>query len=271
MDQKHYVLVHGACHGAWCWHKLKPRLESAGHKVTILDLAASGINRKAIQDLHGIVDYSEPLLEFLASLPSNEKVVLVGHSLGGLNVALAMEKFPEKVALGVFLTAFMPDIEHKPSYVIDEFIKRIPIDGWLDAQFSSSGSLTTVSFGPKFLSTKLYQLCSIEDLELAKVLVRPGLLFTEDLSKAKNFTKEGIWVSSSCLYCCQRGRRHNRGISAMYDPKWWCSRGAGDQGSRIIWLCFPSHNNFAHLSLKLEINMHKYNFAMSVFDTNLQD
>ncbi|KAL7240066.1 hypothetical protein ACSBR2_005848 [Camellia fascicularis] len=30
----HFVLVHGACHGAWCWYKLKPLLESHGHKVT---------------------------------------------------------------------------------------------------------------------------------------------------------------------------------------------------------------------------------------------
>ena len=118
--QKHFVLVHGACHGAWCWYKLKPQLESAGHRVTALDLAASGINMKAIQDVHTLYEYTEPLLEFLASLPPNEKVVLVGHSLGGLNLALAMDKYPERVAVGVFLAAFMPDTRHKPSYVLDQ-------------------------------------------------------------------------------------------------------------------------------------------------------
>ena len=41
-------------------------------------------------------------------------------SLGGLNIALAMEKFPEKVAVGVFVTAIIPDIEHKPSYVLEK-------------------------------------------------------------------------------------------------------------------------------------------------------
>lgn len=120
-EQTHFVLVHGACHGAWCWHKLKPRLEAAGHRVTALDLAASGINMKAlIQDVHTFHDYTQPLLDLLASLPPNEKVVLVGHSLGGLNLALAMDEYPEKVAVGVFLTAFMPDTTHKPSYVLDQ-------------------------------------------------------------------------------------------------------------------------------------------------------
>jgi hypothetical protein len=33
---------------------------------------------------------------------------VVGHSLGGLSVALAMERFPRKVAASVFLTACMP-------------------------------------------------------------------------------------------------------------------------------------------------------------------
>lgn len=118
--KKHYVLLHGACHGAWTWYKLKPRLESAGHQVTVLDLAASGTNLKKIEDVDTLSQYSEPLLELLASLPQNEKVVLVGHSLGGMNIALAMDKFPEKVAVGVFLAAFVPDTEHKPSYVIEK-------------------------------------------------------------------------------------------------------------------------------------------------------
>jgi len=119
-ENKHFVLVHGACHGAWCWYKLKPRLESAGHKVTVLDLAASGINPRKIEDVHTFSQYSEPLLQLLATIPPNEKVILVGHSLGGLNIALATEKFPEKVAVAVFLTAFTPDIEHQPSYVLEK-------------------------------------------------------------------------------------------------------------------------------------------------------
>jgi len=119
-DGKHYVLVHGSCHGAWSWYKLKPLLESAGHKVTVLDLAASGINMQNIDDVNTFSLYTQPLLQLLATTPPNQKVILVGHSFGGLNVALAMEQFPEKIAVGVFLTAFVPDTEHKPSYVLEK-------------------------------------------------------------------------------------------------------------------------------------------------------
>ncbi|KAD7117817.1 hypothetical protein E3N88_05085 [Mikania micrantha] len=119
-QQTHFVLVHGACHGAWCWFKLKPLLEAAGHRVSAFDLSASGINTKTIQQVATLSEYSKPLLEFMTTIPPEEKVVLVGHSLGGMNVSLAMEKFPEKVAVGVFLTAFMPDSDQKFSYVLDK-------------------------------------------------------------------------------------------------------------------------------------------------------
>ena len=33
-----YVLVHGAWHGSWCWEKVVPLLEGAGHQVEVLDL-----------------------------------------------------------------------------------------------------------------------------------------------------------------------------------------------------------------------------------------
>ncbi|CAK9186920.1 unnamed protein product [Ilex paraguariensis] len=48
---KHFVLIHGACLGAWSWYKQVQRLKSAGHNVTALDLAASGIDPKQVKDV----------------------------------------------------------------------------------------------------------------------------------------------------------------------------------------------------------------------------
>ena len=129
-EMKHFVLVHGLGFGAWTWYKMKPRLESAGHRVTTIDLAASGINViRAIEDVGTFYEYTKPLLQLLASLPPNEKVILVGHSLGGMSLALAMDEFPSKISVGVFLTAFMPDTTHQPSYVIDKVqIKHFVFD-----------------------------------------------------------------------------------------------------------------------------------------------
>ncbi|KAI5439187.1 hypothetical protein KIW84_024825 [Lathyrus oleraceus] len=108
MDKRHFVLVHGACHGAWCWYKVVALLKSSGHKVTALDMAASGIHPKQVHELDSIEDYYEPLVEFVRSLPEEERVILVGHSFGGICISMAMELFPKKIAVAVFVAAIMP-------------------------------------------------------------------------------------------------------------------------------------------------------------------
>ncbi|KAJ8441952.1 hypothetical protein Cgig2_020097 [Carnegiea gigantea] len=105
---KHFVLVHRACLGAWSWYKLIPPLRSHGHNVTAIDLAASGINLARTNEIQTFSDYSKPLIDFMESVPETEKIILVGHSLGGVSISQAMELFPHKVSLAVFVTAFMP-------------------------------------------------------------------------------------------------------------------------------------------------------------------
>ncbi|CAD5330186.1 unnamed protein product [Arabidopsis thaliana] len=106
---KHYVLVHGGCHGAWCWYKVKPVLEASGHRVTVVDLTASGVNMSKVEEIQTLADYAKPLLEVLESFGSEDKVILVAHSLGGISVGLAADMFPSKIYVAVFITCFMPD------------------------------------------------------------------------------------------------------------------------------------------------------------------
>ncbi|KAK4416822.1 Salicylic acid-binding protein 2 [Sesamum alatum] len=205
-QQVHIILVHGACHGAWCWYKLKPLLEAAGHRVTALDLAASGIDRRSLEELHTFADYSQPLLELMASIPPEEKVVLVGHSLGGMNLAFAMDMYPEKIKVAVFVAAVMPDSTHKPSYVLDQSVEIKPAEEWLDTKFVPFGSpeenLTSVHLGPNYISSKLYNLCSPEDMALANMLVRPCCIFLQDLSNKSAFSKEGFGSVKRVFIVC---------------------------------------------------------------------
>uniref|UniRef100_UPI0038D25B29 Seventy-one-substitution variants of hydroxynitrile lyase n=1 Tax=Hevea brasiliensis TaxID=3981 RepID=UPI0038D25B29 len=202
----HFVLVHGACHGGWSWHKLKPLLEALGHKVTALDLAASGVDPRQIEELGTLDEYTEPLLTFLEALPPGEKVILVGHSLGGMNLGIAADKYCEKIAAAVFLAAFMPDTEHCSSFVLEQYNERTPAENWLDTQFltytKDGKEITSMFFGPKFLAHKLYQLCGPEDLELASMLVRPSSLMMEILAKRPFFTKEGYGSIKKIYIVC---------------------------------------------------------------------
>lgn len=119
-ENKHFVLVHGFCLGAWCWYKLAAALKSNGSRSTAIDLAGCGINPDLLRPDSTFSDYVRPLMDFLASLPDDEKVVLVGHSYGGLPISAAMENFPAKISLAVFVTAYMPNCTDPPATLMEE-------------------------------------------------------------------------------------------------------------------------------------------------------
>ncbi|KAG8384479.1 hypothetical protein BUALT_Bualt04G0122000 [Buddleja alternifolia] len=74
-------MVHGACHGAWCLYKVLTLLRSEGYHVTALDMAAAGANPKRVEEVSSIFDYSQPLMDFMAALPPEERVVLYQRQL----------------------------------------------------------------------------------------------------------------------------------------------------------------------------------------------
>ncbi|GMY11682.1 methylesterase 10-like [Fagus crenata] len=100
--------------------------DDAGHRVTALDLGACGINPKQLNEIISIWDYVQPLMDFIASLPQGETVILVGHSYSGLCISLAMESFPEKISLAVFVTAYMPNFKSPPATVMQEVKSSCP-------------------------------------------------------------------------------------------------------------------------------------------------
>ena len=46
-----FVLIHGSWHGAWCWYKVMPRLERAGHRVLAFDLPSLGRDKTPISEI----------------------------------------------------------------------------------------------------------------------------------------------------------------------------------------------------------------------------
>ncbi|XP_030529649.1 methyl jasmonate esterase 1-like [Rhodamnia argentea] len=202
--EKHFVLVHGACHGAWCWYRVVTLLESTGHKVTALDMAASGIHPKQAKELNSIEEYVEPLFEFLEGLPREEKVILVGHSIGGLVLSMAMERFPEKVAVAVFAAALMPGPELGIHSIREERDRRLGFSTDSAYAFDDGPAQppTSLLFGYDLLSTKLYQLSPPEDLTLAASLMRPFRLYPDQakmkeevaVTKAKYGTVRRVYI-----------------------------------------------------------------------------
>jgi pimeloyl-ACP methyl ester carboxylesterase len=102
-----FVLVHGAWQGAWAWETIVPRLQAAGHGAIAVDLPGNGHDETPPAGVD--VDlYARHIASIIDGITG--PVVLVGHSMGGTAVAQACELRPERVALAVYLAAFLlPD------------------------------------------------------------------------------------------------------------------------------------------------------------------
>ena len=83
----HFLLLHGACHGSWCWDALAPILAAAGHGSTAPDLPCDSLSA-------GLGESADAAI---ASLPdAAEDVVVVGHSLGALLAPLVAHRAPTR-------------------------------------------------------------------------------------------------------------------------------------------------------------------------------
>ena len=100
-----FLLVHGACAGGWCWEKVVPLLEAAGHKVCAPDLPGLGKDQTPPANVT-LADNVEKLARLLDKM--EEQVILVGHSLGGVTISQLAEARRRKIKALVYLCALLP-------------------------------------------------------------------------------------------------------------------------------------------------------------------
>jgi pimeloyl-ACP methyl ester carboxylesterase len=102
-----YVLVHGAWHGAWCWRKVVPLLERAGHRAAAVTLTGQGDRAHLASPA---IDLSTHVQDVASTLEMEDldDVVLVGHSYGGMVITGAAEKAAPRLRRLVYLDALVP-------------------------------------------------------------------------------------------------------------------------------------------------------------------
>uniref|UniRef100_A0A0E0BJ83 AB hydrolase-1 domain-containing protein n=1 Tax=Oryza glumipatula TaxID=40148 RepID=A0A0E0BJ83_9ORYZ len=177
----HFILVHGVCHGAWCWYRVATALSSAGHRVTALDMAACGARAGRADEVPSFERYSAPLLDAVADQDGEEKAVVVAHSFGGQSLALAMERHPEKIAVAVFVTATMPAAGKPMSFAFKQLSQGKGPDFFMDCKIGTIGDPqnpdNTFLFEPEYLARRVYQLSPPEKpAEIQRLMVswNPG-------------------------------------------------------------------------------------------------
>lgn len=96
----HFVLVHGAFHGAWCWAHAARELEHLGHTAAAVDLPGAGARageRATFDDRAGVL-----------AAEIRPGSVVVGHSAGGVDITAAAAIAGARIARLVYLAALLP-------------------------------------------------------------------------------------------------------------------------------------------------------------------
>lgn len=157
----HIVLVHGAWHGAWCWHKTIPLLDAAGLTPHAIDLPGHGLRAAEPQTLAA---YARTVAETLQRLEG--PVILLGHSMGGQVISAAAELVPDRIATSIYLCAFLTDGQPllEAAFDDDESILHLAMDRGPDGRFVVT---------PDRLKETFYADCSDADVALARLCMVP--------------------------------------------------------------------------------------------------
>jgi pimeloyl-ACP methyl ester carboxylesterase len=99
-----YILVSGAWHGGWCWERVVPLLEAAGHRVLAPNLLGMGGDPTPLAEV-SLAVWAEQIAALARA--QAEPVILLGHSRGGIVISEVAERVPDHIATLVYLTAFL--------------------------------------------------------------------------------------------------------------------------------------------------------------------
>ena len=99
---KTFVLAHGSWHGGWCWKRVAERLRSKGHTVYTPSYTGMGDRAHLLSKDITIDTFVEDLVGVIQSYELT-KVVLVGHSFGGVPISGVADRIPDRIAYLVYL------------------------------------------------------------------------------------------------------------------------------------------------------------------------
>ncbi len=102
-----FVLVHGGWHGGWTFSGIARILRAHGHDVFAPSLTGNG-ERSHLRS--GTVNLDTHILDIenLIKWEHLDKVILCGHSYGGMVITGVADRIPERIAALVYIDAYIP-------------------------------------------------------------------------------------------------------------------------------------------------------------------
>ncbi len=124
-----FVLIHGSWHWGGCYLKVANLLAAKGHVVSCPDLLTCGYDPTVPGTVPDLAAYAAPARAMIEA--ADGKVILVGHSMGGVSCTYLGELLPEKISRIVYLSAFLcpdgktaNDYIFSPAYLDDPLAKE---------------------------------------------------------------------------------------------------------------------------------------------------
>lgn len=102
-----FVLVHGAWHGGWCWQRVVPLLQAAGHNVFAPTLAGLGDRADLAKPETDLSIHVKDVLAAIEAEGLND-AVLVGHGYGGMVISQVAEHVPKRIDNLVYVDGIVP-------------------------------------------------------------------------------------------------------------------------------------------------------------------
>jgi pimeloyl-ACP methyl ester carboxylesterase len=212
-----YILIHGAWHGAWCWHRVTPLLEQAGHRVIAPDLPGSGLDLTPLVAVT-LASCVQRVIEVIDAQPMEEPLIVVGHGFSGMVISQVAEERAERLNLLVYLSALLPR-SGETALQITEREANLELGACLKVDDLS------VCLRPDKAWGVLYQDCDWQDTHFAVQHLTPQAMLP--LTTPVTLTRRFLQVPRVYLTC-----RYDLVISAALQREMYTAMPC----ERVIWL-----------------------------------
>lgn len=152
-----FLLIHGSCHGAWCWDRVLPFLNHGPHQARAIDLPGHGADRTPGATA-SLALYARAIVAAI-----DAPVILVGHSAAGYAITAAAELAPDRIAALVYLCAYVP----RPGQSLADLRRAGPRQP-LRAAIRVAPDRLSYSFDRGLVADALYHDCPPEAVAMAR-------------------------------------------------------------------------------------------------------
>lgn len=102
-----FVLVHGGCHGGWCFSRVASRLEAQGHRVFTPTLSGLAERAHLASQPINLSTHIQDIMDVIESQDLHD-IILCGHSYGGMVITGVASQAPTRIKTLFYLDAVVP-------------------------------------------------------------------------------------------------------------------------------------------------------------------